>query len=245
MPNIPYCCLPQESGPCLSTSVGDRPLRSPSHRRLGGPSPRQPANGTHARPPPRLRFARWGMPPNGRMAYYPAFPPAIRLTGAGCIRVTHPCATLTPPKGRLPSDLHVLGLPLAFILSQDQTLRCTIVLLFVFSESRVPPRCSLWCSFYRFLASRGTRRAGLVLASDFQSSLRFRPSSSLLVPSESGCKSTAFYNTCNIFFIFFETFLYNNDYQKLKKCHFFRKTNNTEHKAIYFIPKRHILTKNF
>ena len=43
---------------------------------------------------------------------------------ADCIRVTHPCA------GRqrillslLPLDLHVLGLPLAFILSQDQTLR--------------------------------------------------------------------------------------------------------------------------
>jgi len=41
-----------------------------------------------------------------------------------CIRVTHPCA------GRrqvlllsLPLDLHVLGLPLALILSQDQTLR--------------------------------------------------------------------------------------------------------------------------
>ena len=138
--NIPYCCLPQESGPCLSTSVGDRPLRSPSHRSLGGPSPRQQANGTHARPVPRLRFTPRGMPPRGTVAYYPAFPPAIRLDGAGCIRVTHPCATLAPPKGRLPSDLHVLGLPLAFILSQDQTLRCTIVVLKLFSSvSRVPP----------------------------------------------------------------------------------------------------------
>ena len=130
--NIPYCCLPQESGPCLSTSVGDRPLRSPSHRGLGGPSPRRPSNGTHARPPPPVGFARPGMPPLGRMAHYPAFPPAVRRTGAGCIRVTHPCATLATPKGRLPFDLHVLGLPLAFILSQDQTLRCNIVLLFVF-----------------------------------------------------------------------------------------------------------------
>ena len=63
------------------------------------------------------------------MADYPAFPPAIRRDGVGCIRVAHPSATLAPPKGRLPSDLHVLGLPLAFILSQDQTLRCTIVFL--------------------------------------------------------------------------------------------------------------------
>ena len=30
----------------------------------------------------------------------------------------------------LPLDLHVLGLSLAFILSQDQTLRCMISLLF-------------------------------------------------------------------------------------------------------------------
>ena len=46
---------------------------------------------------------------------------------ASCSRVTHPCAgrrqqlllTVT-----LPLDLHVLSLPLAFILSQDQTLHC-------------------------------------------------------------------------------------------------------------------------
>ena len=129
LPNIPYCCLPQESGPCLSTSVGDRPLRSPTHRRLGGPSPRLLSNGTHARPPPRLRLATGKMPPQRRIRYYPAFPPAIPERGVGCIRVTHPSATLDPPKGILPFDLHVLGLPLAFILSQDQTLRCIIVLL--------------------------------------------------------------------------------------------------------------------
>ena len=44
---------------------------------------------------------------------------------AGCIRVTHPCAgrrqVLLPA---MPLDLHVLGPPLAFILSQDQTLHC-------------------------------------------------------------------------------------------------------------------------
>ena len=108
LPNIPYCCLPQESGPCLSTSV---------------------ANGTHAPPRPRLRFIPEGMPPREATGGYPAFPPAIPLPGAGCIRVAHPSATLNPPKGILPYDLHVLGLPLAFILSQDQTLRCNIVFL--------------------------------------------------------------------------------------------------------------------
>ena len=53
----------------------------------------------------------------------------------GCIRVTHPCA------GRrqvlllsLPLDLHVLGLPLAFILSQDQTLHCKCKILLCLSD---------------------------------------------------------------------------------------------------------------
>ena len=72
------------------------------------------------------------MPLSDRVRYYPAFPPAVPQRGVGCIRVTHPCATLDAPKGALPSDLHVLGLPLAFILSQDQTLLCTIVLTFSF-----------------------------------------------------------------------------------------------------------------
>jgi hypothetical protein len=40
-----------------------------------------------------------------------------------CIRVTHPYATLgSILLSNLPFGLHVLGLPLAFILSQDQTL---------------------------------------------------------------------------------------------------------------------------
>ena len=78
------------------------------------------------------------------MAGYPAFPPAIRPSGVGCIRVTHPSATLAAPKGRLPFDLHVLGLPLAFILSQDQTLRCTIAfLLFALNLGFPPPGASL------------------------------------------------------------------------------------------------------
>ena len=103
--NIPYCCLPQESGPCLSTSVGDRPLRSPSHRRLGGPSPRQQSNGTHARPPPRRRFPIPGMPPAPDIGAYPPFPAAIPKGRVGCIRVTHPSATLKDPEGPPPVRL--------------------------------------------------------------------------------------------------------------------------------------------
>ena len=57
------------------------------------------------------------------MRYYHPFPEAIPLSEAGCSRVTHPSATMIwkqAPKS--PFDLHVLGVPPAFVLSQDQTL---------------------------------------------------------------------------------------------------------------------------
>jgi hypothetical protein len=37
-------------------------------------------------------------------------------------RVTHPCATLLMTEVTFTFDLHVLSLPPAFVLSQDQTL---------------------------------------------------------------------------------------------------------------------------
>jgi hypothetical protein len=55
------------------------------------------------------------------MVYYSQFPRAIHRLRADCVRVTHPCATDIL---LCPFDLHVLSLPLAFILSQDQTLHC-------------------------------------------------------------------------------------------------------------------------
>ena len=152
--------------------------------------------------PDRRGFDQARMPSLGRMAYYPAFPPAVRPSGVGCIRVTHPSATLMPPKGHLPYDLHVLGLPLAFILSQDQTLRCTIVFAFCSTLNLgfrllVHPCTAVFLT--RFLFSASLRMP--VLASDFQrtSCSRF-PSSLPLVPSESGCKSTAFSVTRKHFF---------------------------------------------
>ena len=38
---IPHCCLPKESGPCLSPSVADHPLRTAKDRRLGELLPHQ------------------------------------------------------------------------------------------------------------------------------------------------------------------------------------------------------------
>ena len=57
------------------------------------------------------------------MGYYHPFPEAIPLLKAGCSRVTHPSATKLLKQAPIaPFDLHVLGVPPAFVLSQDQTL---------------------------------------------------------------------------------------------------------------------------
>ena len=63
------------------------------------------------------------MPSAYVMGYYHPFPEAIPLLKAGCSRVTHPSATnLKKQASSRPFDLHVLGVPPAFVLSQDQTL---------------------------------------------------------------------------------------------------------------------------
>ena len=57
------------------------------------------------------------------MRYYHPFPEAIPRLKAGCSRVTHPSATKNQKQAlNSPFDLHVLGVPPAFVLSQDQTL---------------------------------------------------------------------------------------------------------------------------
>ena len=64
------------------------------------------------------------MRPSRSIRYYPRFPEAVPVEGAGCPRVTQPFATLVGARRpRFPFDLHVLGAPPAFILSQDRTLR--------------------------------------------------------------------------------------------------------------------------
>src|SRR5206468_4732835 len=51
---IPHCCLPQESGPCLSPSVAGRPLRPATRRRLGGPLLHQLADRPRVHPQPEI-----------------------------------------------------------------------------------------------------------------------------------------------------------------------------------------------
>ena len=114
-----------QCGACLSPSVGGLPLRTPRHRRHGGPSPRHQANATRANPvPPQLwRSPDAGAPRHGGLD------PVSRTCppGRGMLLTRYAPFRRSPPQDRrrsraLPLDLHVLGLPLAFILSQDQTL---------------------------------------------------------------------------------------------------------------------------
>ena len=51
----------------------------------------------------------------------------------------------------LPLDLHVLGLPLAFILSQDQTLRCCLSVIQILQFCFVLRRNILWCPDAHFI----------------------------------------------------------------------------------------------
>ena len=60
-------------------------------------------------------------PGRGQVAY-------VLLTSA-------PVAASKIALAALPLDLHVLSLSLAFILSQDQTLRCCYLVFFSFSEN--------------------------------------------------------------------------------------------------------------
>src|SRR3954468_15371234 len=123
--NIPHCSLPQESGPCLSPSVADRPLRPATDRRLGEPLPHQQANPPRARPRPEAEATlfRPARRPDGASGINPSFPGLSRCRGL----ITHVLLTRSPlspgPKPWFSLDLHVLSAPPAFVLSQDQTLR--------------------------------------------------------------------------------------------------------------------------
>ena len=78
--------------------------------------------------------------------YYPSFPTVILVLKAGYLRVTHPFAMVL-----LPFDLHVLGMPPALILSQDQTLHKFMFcfLLFPFAHSNFELRLFVF-SFVTF-----------------------------------------------------------------------------------------------
>ena len=106
--------------------MADHPLRPATDRRLGEPLPHQQANQTQAVPKAHKALIRR---PHAVLDTVSGAYPSLWGT---FLRVTQPSATRVLPhyvqiiKHRveaLPFDLHVLGTPPAFILSQDQTLQ--------------------------------------------------------------------------------------------------------------------------
>ena len=103
--------------------MADHPLRPATRRRLGGPLPHQLPDGPRA-PPSAGRTPLSSAHLCGRSVWgiSQGFPWLSPSEG----QVTHVLLTRPPlgssPKGVSPHDLHVLGTPPAFTLSQDQTL---------------------------------------------------------------------------------------------------------------------------
>ena len=117
------------SGPCLSSSVADHPLRSATRLSLGEPLPRQLAD--RPRTPllaPGLAVPGFSMPLR-REATTCGINPAFAELFHTKRQIVHVLRTRSPllfkciATSEKPFDLHVLTTPPAFILSQDQTLR--------------------------------------------------------------------------------------------------------------------------
>ena len=114
------------SGPCLSSSVTDRPLRPATRRRLGEPLPHQLAD----RPRAHLEATAYAIfDPKTICGINPSFP-GLSPTSR---QVTHVLLTRPPleiskaSSKDFPFDLHVLSTPPAFVLSQNQTLRRNVL----------------------------------------------------------------------------------------------------------------------
>ena len=99
---------------------------------------RHPANQLMRRMPiPRRRSSQPnGMPRQAVRGIRPSFPGLSPCGGqvAYVLLTSAPVAIGIVATPMLPLDLHVLSLSLAFILSQDQTLRCCVLSFFLFQE---------------------------------------------------------------------------------------------------------------
>ena len=86
--------------------------------------------------PDRRIFHRKDMHPIGIWGIRPSFPGLSPCPGqvAYVLLTSAPVAANSIATIALPLDLHVLSLSLAFILSQDQTLRCCIIVFSFFQK---------------------------------------------------------------------------------------------------------------
>ena len=107
--------------------MAGRPLRPATRRSLGGPLPRQRADGPRAHPEVIACMQRPPFPagtgvPVVLSGISTPFGELSRASG----QIAHVLRTRAPlysPLRAFPLDLHVLGTPPAFVLSQDQTLQ--------------------------------------------------------------------------------------------------------------------------
>ncbi len=75
--NIPHCCLPQESGPCLSPNVAVHSLKPATDRCLGSFYPFKLANQTRVHLIPDFSFSHKYMRLRALMRFTTSFPDAI------------------------------------------------------------------------------------------------------------------------------------------------------------------------
>ena len=161
--------------------------------------PRQLPNATHAHPRPQLAFStkpcdlvHYGVLVGVSTGYPPV---AGRLHTRYAPVRRSPAAHCWAP---LPLDLHVLSLPLAFILSQDQTLHCKNCLLLPLTRLVSPPPG----------LARRTPTHAISSSQLFQCPFAFRePRFFTAAPlSKAGAKIQPFSKTPKFFFAFSGTF---------------------------------------
>ena len=100
--------------------MADHPLRPATDHRLGRPLPHQLPNPTRA-PPPAIKSFPPGLP-RGACGISRSFPRLSPTRGQVPTRYSPVRHSLPAETGKA-FDLHVLGMPPAFVLSQDQTLK--------------------------------------------------------------------------------------------------------------------------
>ena len=123
MCNIPHCCPPKESGPCLSPCLADHPLRPATRRRLGRPLPHQQADRPQAHPEAHCCFGAGDRRRRSTCGISPPFDELSPTSGQVAYVLLNRSPLKYFPKEIPPLDLHTLGTPQAFVLSQDQTLK--------------------------------------------------------------------------------------------------------------------------
>ena len=123
MCNIPHCCPPKESGPCLSPCLADHPLRPATRRRLGRPLPHQQADRPQAHPEAIETFRAPTRRSASTSGISPPFDELFPTSGQVAYVLLNRSPLALLPKEQYPLDLHTLGTPQAFVLSQDQTLQ--------------------------------------------------------------------------------------------------------------------------